>query len=109
MSRYKFRAWSDYYKMMDEDESSEIFSKYPPDKIMQWTGFTDCNDVLLFEGDIIKMDYKDYKAEIVWAERPPQFYMKPLDEDQWIEDWNITDDCYKGKIIGNIHEGIKDG
>lgn len=73
-------------------------------EINQFTGLLDKNGKKIFEGDIIQMDYKDYKAEVVFWERPPEFGFKPLNEDKWIEDWNITDDHCRVEVIGNIYQ-----
>lgn len=120
MRGIKFRAW---YKARDEmftvtsvefdhqgnftgvvlgaREWERVFT---PDEIelVQFTGLLDRNGQEIYEGDILRME--DTIAKVVFWERPPEFGLDPVNEDEWCEDWNITDDSERMEIIGNIYE-----
>ena len=105
----KFRAWDKDYKEYSYSVNNRLDDFFasndgPDYEYEQFTGLKDSKGVEIYEGDIVVMDYEGMKAEIVWAEIPPEFYMKPLDWDRWIEDWNLADDYGKSEVIGNIHQ-----
>jgi len=85
---------------------SEQFKENPWITLMQYTGFQDCQSKGIYDGDIllsIDADYP-YKATVCWDVGQGAWYLRPVDEEMWIEDWNIGDDCYRFSVIGNIYE-----
>lgn len=70
--------------------------------LTQWTGLLDCNDKEIYEGDIVRMEQAT--AKVVFWEHPPAYGLDALDEDEWCDDWNLSDDSKHMEVIGNIYE-----
>ncbi|MFY9240971.1 MAG: YopX family protein [Roseovarius sp.] len=83
MSRHDFRIWDiDSSKFVDKITSDDVI-------IQQSTGKMDRNDVEIYEGDIVHIDFVDVsgrelviKAEIVWDEDRCGFVEKWTGPDQ---------------------------
>jgi hypothetical protein len=74
--------------------------------VQQCTGKYSINEDLIYEGDIVGIQMKDpnkmYRAIVKYGDC--QFYFEPINENEWIEDWNLIDDSCRFEIIGNIME-----
>lgn len=118
MSRpFKFRAWNKLSKKMASIDALDFTldgyrashgkfsgSGHLADiELMQFTGLLDQHDKEIFEGDILKIEKAT--ALVVFWERPPAFGLNfHHNEDEWCEDWNLTDDSERMEIIGNVYE-----
>lgn len=107
-----FRGWHSTLKIMYDEigitSTGQPFIDYDSDGItyfgkevilMMNTGYSDCDGLEIFEGDIVKLN--KHKAIIRWGDAC--FYFEPLD-DGWLDDWNFCDDASRTKIIGNVHQ-----
>ena len=96
------RLFSFDYKPREENLDDYI--------VQQCTGKYSIDEDLIYEGDIvgIKMKSPDkmYKAIVKYGDC--HFYFVPINENEWIEDWNLIDDSYRFEIIGNIMEDNND-
>jgi len=104
MREIKFRAYSYRSKRMwgwGELENEEIgdMLKNPQEEIMQYTGLKDKNGKEIYEGDIVKIKYRDYLGIIKW--RDCGFYINERDYAKKDFVLNITS---TEEIIGNIYE-----
>lgn len=79
--------------------------------LMQFTGLTDKNGVEIYEGDVIKFNYKmggEVFGEIIWSKGG--YYVVKTDDEKWNQKV-IPYPIVEIEIIGNIHENpnlIKD-
>lgn len=111
----KFRAWDDdrmiYWSLADLHGSdigelrADIYCEYEDltnvvkgDKIMQFTGLLDRNNVETYEGDILKTDVRAGNMKVIYFDTYASFMLEykgllyPLNEGADIE------------VIGNIYE-----
>jgi hypothetical protein len=74
--------------------------------VQQCTGKYSLDENVIYEGDIVGIQMKDpnkmYRAIVKYGDC--QFYFEPINENEWIEDWNLIDDSCRLEIIGNIME-----
>jgi len=113
MREIKFRAWHEKFGMCDAKKMSKLYLNLTFDgcvlyelhtiesmwKVMQFTGTKDCFGTEIYEGDIVFLDSKMLKGEIVM-----DFFawkMKSGDEFFWLCDY--PDDFH---VIGNIYENL---
>lgn len=72
-------------------------------ELMWFIGLLDRKKRDIYEGDILKM--QDATAKVVFWGKPPEFGLDYYhNEDEWCEDWNLSDDSTRMEIIGNIYE-----
>lgn len=116
----KFRAWHKAEKRMFDvydlswfsgifligDEQSWDKGKYGSGEVslMQFTGLKDSQRRDIYEGDILELN--GAIAKVVYWTNPPEFGLDYCyrNEDEWCDDWNLSDDSERMVIIGNIHE-----
>jgi len=97
MREIKFRAWDIYNKEMVYSETPPSFSFWKwfaydsRTPLMEYTGLKDKNGKEIYEGDIVKSEYRDNLIIIIikWREKKAQWS---------IEDFGIVE------VIGNIYE-----
>lgn len=127
--RFRFRAWHkiekkiysvikidyEYNNLWLEDEVSGkeiMYSKFTDVVLMQCAGIKDCNDRLIYEGDIVLLEDEDggisrHSVEFCGKEYPA-FELEPslaYEMNSFATIHNLED--YKIKITGNIYEGKK--
>jgi uncharacterized phage protein (TIGR01671 family) len=68
--------------------------------VQQCTGKYDIDEDLIYEGDIVCIPYNMYKAVVKYSDC--KFYLEPINE--WIVDWDLYDEFYQYKKVGNIME-----
>jgi len=125
MREIKFRVWDKRVNKMspvanisfgDDGSARTIITELAPkDKyydavvhgengvLLQFTGLKDCRGNEIYEGDVLKMG--DATAKVVFWGRPPEFGLDfSHNEDEWCEDWDLSDDSERMQIIGNIYE-----
>lgn len=76
------------------------FFEVDPDTVGQYTGFKDCNAVLIFEGDIVRI--KDYFYESVGVVSWEKAGIWFSGEDRLLCDNDNT--IYLVEVIGNVHD-----
>lgn len=86
--------------------SGQYAKEVIPETVGQYTGTIDIDDKEIYEGDIVGIQMADpkemYKAVVEFSDF--RWYLKPVEEEKWIEDWNFIDDSCRFKIIGTIHD-----
>jgi YopX protein len=72
-------------------------------ELLQYLDFKDCKGQQICEGHIVRIE--NATAVVVFWGRPPAFGLEfSHNEDEWCEDWNLTDDHDRMEVIGNIYE-----
>ena len=92
-------------KIVDFEEdyfTTEFWYKVDPETVSQFTGMTDKNGTKIFEGDIVKEQYKSHVIiyNVFWDEDYFAFRVKSKDYSYYLDELvpsNI-------KVIGNIHD-----
>ena len=74
--------------------------------VQLYTDRLDIKHDYICEGDVVGIQMKDpkkiYKAIVKYGDCG--FYLDPIVENEWIEDWSLIDDNHRMEIIGNIME-----
>ena len=93
---------------------------YPidPATLGQSTGLRDKHGTLIFEGDIIRDDYKPtdiFIGVVVWSENLLQWIVRGMGKTGHFPLWEFTDKtdkadrvCKTAEIIGNVHDKQED-
>jgi len=80
MREYKFRGWHSLAKeMLYEDRVGDVFiwkQQRQPLKIMQYTGFKDCDGKEIYESDILSSGSTGYV--VVWSPEHAQFFFSVI-------------------------------
>lgn len=69
--------------------------------VMQSTGQPDASDTEIFRDDIVEIEVG--LAIIDQEPSDSQFFLRPLNEDAWCDDWNFSDDSCRCTVVGNVH------
>lgn len=115
MREIKFRAWDKELRVMlyrglfdrnwyTTEKGGKVFKGIHPNdnyemEVMQYTGFKDCNEKEIYEGDIYIMGDKNIKYQVVW--RDSGFMGKQIRNTSYAGFQYWRD---KIEIIGNIYE-----
>lgn len=109
MRIYKFRAWDKKIKKMhlwDDDAESICWyisgetSNGWDAEIMQYTGLKDKNGKEIYEGDVVKYDFKWHKKDDEIGRLGEIF----MEEYMWCVDEHSINRISNVEIIGNIYE-----
>ena len=107
MREIKFRAWHKNIKTMCENVKTDLLDRDYLE-FMQYTGMKDCNEVEIYEGDIVELsDYSGtYLGETLY--RNGCFYFK-IDLYKAIKNVYIPlhDKNIEFKVIGNVYDNLK--
>ena len=113
MREFKFRAWNKRIEAMSDITGFDFWEKgvwvcdihFDLDEVelMQYTGFTDCNDKEIYEGDIVKIFIDEkypYLREIVFTDGA--FQKKDKEGNLTPLKAEFANKYYK--VVGNIFE-----
>jgi len=68
--------------------------------LMQYTERLSREEEKVFQDDIVSLNQG--LAIVKWDDCG-MWYLDPIDEDSWMDDWNFQDDISRFSIVGNIH------
>lgn len=126
----KFRAWNEYAKQMRDVPLLHLYNEYPNHSptldgnfmslvyhpktvLMQFTGLTDRTGKEIYEGDVVKIKFRDgidkYLFEngvIKWNQKSSAFKWFAIETDSSDENnyWLTHADNDGREVIGNIYE-----
>ena len=97
MREIKFRAWDKIQKKMIPEWFS-IHKNHEPLEFMQFTGLKDKNGKEIYEGDVVKGDYR-----VIWKQKFASF---GLVHPSWlfVHYFGEAADPEECEVIGNIYE-----
>ena len=110
MREIKFRAWAtesgefDYYDMArHDDHEAYTVCNLNSGPIEQYTGLNDCNDVEIYEGDLIENE-SGRICIVAWHQPSGAWDANPTNDDGDSIGFNPRNWSFSVEIIGNIHE-----